>query len=37
MGFISELFGYLLNELYELFNNYGIAIIVFSVILFLFM
>ena len=33
MGFISELFGYLLNVLYELFNNYGIAIIVFSVIL----
>lgn len=33
MGFISELFGYLLNALYELFNNYGIAIIVFSVIL----
>ena len=33
MGFISELFGYLLNVLYELFNNYGIAIIVFSIIL----
>ena len=33
MGFISELFGYLLNALYELFNNYGIAIIIFSVIL----
>lgn len=33
MGFISELFGYLLNALYMLFNNYGIAIIVFSVIL----
>ncbi len=33
MGFISELFGYLLNALYTLFNNYGIAIIVFSVIL----
>lgn len=33
MGFISELFGYLLNGLYTVFNNYGIAIIVFSVIL----
>lgn len=33
MGFISELFGYLLNVFYELFNNYGIAIIIFSVIL----
>ncbi len=33
MGFISELFGYLLNALYTIFNNYGIAIIVFSVIL----
>ena len=33
MGFISELFGYLLNGLYQLVNNYGIAIIIFSVIL----
>lgn len=33
MGFISEIFGYLLNWLYNIFNNYGIAIIVFSVIL----
>ena len=33
MGFIAELFGYLLNVLYTAFNNYGIAIIVFSVIL----
>ena len=33
MGFIAELFGYLLNALYTAFNNYGIAIIVFSVIL----
>ncbi len=33
MGFISELFGYLLNWLYNLVNNYGIAIIIFSVIL----
>ena len=33
MGSISNLFGYLLNALYTVFNNYGIAIIVFSVIL----
>ncbi len=33
MGFISEIFGYLLNWLYNIFNNYGVAIIVFSVIL----
>lgn len=33
MGFISELFGYLLDALYTIFNNYGIAIIIFSVIL----
>ena len=33
MGFISEIFGYLLNWLYNFFNNYGIAIIVFSIIL----
>lgn len=30
---ISNLFGYLLNFLYELVNNYGIAIILFSVLL----
>lgn len=33
MGFISGIFGYLLNYLYEFFNNYGIAIILFSVLL----
>ena len=33
MGFISEIFGYILNWLYNIFNNYGVAIIVFSVIL----
>ena len=33
MGFISEIFGYLLNFLYNVFNNYGIAIIVFSILL----
>lgn len=31
--FISNLFGYLLNLLYELVNNYGIAIILFSILL----
>ena len=33
MGFISEIFGYVLTFLYGIFNNYGIAIIVFSVLL----
>ena len=33
MGAISQLFGYLLNALYTVFNNYGIAIIIFSIIL----
>ena len=33
MGSIASLFGYLLNWLYNMFNNYGIAIIVFSVLL----
>lgn len=33
MGAIANLFGYLLNCLYNLFNNYGWAIIVFSIIL----
>ena len=33
MGAISSLFGYLLNALYNVFSNYGIAIIIFSVIL----
>lgn len=33
MGAIANLFGYLLNFLYTLFNNYGIAIIVFTILL----
>lgn len=33
MGLLSNLFGYLLNALYDVFNNYGIAIILFSIIL----
>ncbi len=33
MGFLSEIFGYLLNFFYELLNNYGVAIIIFSILL----
>lgn len=33
MGFISEIFGYILNFFYETLNNYGIAIVVFSILL----
>ena len=34
MGFLSEIFGYILNFLYELVNNnFGIAIILFSILL----
>ena len=33
MGFISQFFGIVLNWLYGIFNNYGVAIIVFSVLL----
>lgn len=33
MGFLSSIFGYILNYLYEFFNNYGVAIIVFSILL----
>lgn len=33
MGSISNLFGYILNFIYELVQNYGIAIIIFSVLL----
>jgi len=32
MGFFANVFGYLLNFLYELVKNYGIAIILFSII-----
>ena len=31
--FIANIFGYLLNFLYNLFNNYGLAIIIFSILL----
>ena len=31
MGVLSNLFGYVLNALYDIFNNYGIAIILFSI------
>lgn len=33
MGIISEGFGYVLNLLYSIFSNYGIAIILFSILL----
>jgi len=33
MASISSLFGYILNYIYELVQNYGIAIIIFSVLL----
>lgn len=33
MGFLSSAFGYALNFLYEFVNNYGIAIIIFSIAL----
>lgn len=33
MGAISSVFGYVLNWLYEFFNNYGIAIIILSILL----
>lgn len=33
MGFIAECFGYVLNWLYGLFSNYGLAIIIFSILL----
>ena len=33
MGAISSLFGYVLNFLYNLVNNYGIAIILFTILL----
>lgn len=33
ISFFAEIFGYVLNALYQLFNNYGFAIISFSIIL----
>lgn len=33
MGFIADIFGYVLNFLYQLVNNYGLAIILFSIVL----
>ena len=33
MGVISSIFGYVLNFFYNLLNNYGLAIIIFSVLL----
>lgn len=33
MGFFADIFGYILNFLYQIINNYGIAIILFSIVL----
>lgn len=33
ISFFANIFGYLLNFLYEIFKNYGVAIIVFSIVL----
>ena len=33
IAFFANLFGYLLNLLYEIFSNYGIAIILFTIVL----
>ena len=33
MSFFANIFGYILNFFYELIGNYGIAIILFSIIL----
>ena len=32
-NFIANIFGYLLNFLYDLFNNYGLAIVIFSILI----
>ena len=31
-NFIANIFGYLLNFIYSLFNNYGLSIIIFSIL-----
>lgn len=33
MAFLANIFGYLLNFIYELVNNYGLAIIIFTIII----
>lgn len=33
MDILSQIFGYVLKAIYDLFNNYGIAIIIFSILL----
>ena len=33
LEFIANIFGYLLNFLYDLFNNYGLAIVIFSILI----
>ena len=37
MSFFANIFGYLLNYIYEFVNNYGLALIIFTVVLKLFM
>ena len=32
MSFLANLFGYILNYIYSFVNNYGLAIIIFSVL-----
>ena len=33
MSFFSNIFGYILNFIYEIVNNYGYALILFSILL----
>ena len=33
MAFLASLFGYLLNFIYDLVNNYGLAIIIFTIVI----
>ena len=33
LSFLANIFGYLLNAIYQLVNNYGIAVIIFSILL----
>ena len=33
LGFIANIFGYLLNFLYNILNNYGLAIVIFSILI----
>ena len=33
MSFLASLFGYLLNFIYQIVNNYGIAILLFTIVI----